>query len=158
MPVIATARCLEAHRAIDGSEKLSGIISAFDGSELRHRCADLLHLAALLQLVLSKDQGVGLRLHAHALGDELVEELVRHVFVIKGGGGSASADALDVIEVLVIPDLHVAEDLGGGRVRRASQHAGRKAQLDGFGVHHARKLTIADHGENGHALRVAGGI
>jgi hypothetical protein len=82
------------------------------------------------------DQRLRRRCHVHALGDQLLQQLGRHVLMIEGQRVGADGDATQRVEISVRTDHHIRAHLG--------------SRVVGVGGQHPQALTQRDCGLMGH--------
>ena len=111
-------------RRANSRSQLDASHDAFGGHADARELARLGQAAALLELVLGVQERVGAGFDGHASVDKQLRVLVGHVLVVEGDGVRAVRDRAQVSEVGVVPEPHVAEDLGGGILPRRGEHAG----------------------------------
>ena len=82
-----------------------------------------------------------------AFGDQLVEQLGRHVLVVERQHMGSGRDAAQVFQIGVRTDHDVGRDLRGRLIGGGGEHPQRLPQGDRGLVGHPGQLTAADHGD-----------
>jgi hypothetical protein len=98
------------------------------------------------------DQGGRRRSHVHSVGDELLEQFGRHVFVIEGQRVNTLRRPPQRVQVVVCTDHDIGGHLRGRVILAGGQYPQRLAERDRRLVGHPGQLPTADHGHHRHLV------